>query len=142
MQRSKVRAAALLTQGGLKEIYKVVLHHQKRIKRKMKVSVKASTTKNTTENSRESAVDLQEKINRRAYELYERRGREAGHENEDWLQAEAELASERTRLLAGEAVKKDRKPPVTSTGKTKAKHVKKPRLPAQSKTKEEARDGD
>jgi len=100
----------------------------------MKVSVKKSTTKNTNDNSRESAVDLQEQIRRRAYELYERRGREDGHEVEDWLQAEAELASERTKLLAGEAVKKDRKSPVTSMGKTKAKHIIKSRLPAQSKT--------
>jgi Protein of unknown function (DUF2934) len=28
----------------------------------------------------------------RAYELYEQRGKEPGHELEDWLQAEAELA--------------------------------------------------
>ena len=87
----------------------------------MKVSVKKSTTKNTNADRGESAVDLQEQISRRAYELYERRGREAGHETEDWLQAEAELASERTKPVAGEAVRKNRKPPVKSTGKSKAK---------------------
>jgi hypothetical protein len=32
-----------------------------------------------------------EAIARRAYELYQQRGSEAGHEIEDWLQAEAEL---------------------------------------------------
>ena len=31
-------------------------------------------------------------IERRAYELYEERGREAGHEWDDWLQAEREVA--------------------------------------------------
>ena len=35
----------------------------------------------------DSAVDLEEQTRRRAYELYERRGREAGHETEDWLQS-------------------------------------------------------
>jgi Protein of unknown function (DUF2934) len=90
----------------------------------MKFTVKKSTTKTPNENRGESAVDLEEQISRRAYELYERRGREAGHETEDWLQAEAELARERTQPLAGEAVKTNRKPAVTSTGKSKAKQVK------------------
>jgi hypothetical protein len=31
-----------------------------------------------------------EKIRQRAHELYEARGREEGHDLEDWLQAEAE----------------------------------------------------
>jgi len=100
----------------------------------VKVAPKNSKAKTTNANSEESAVDLEEQIRRRAYELYERRGREAGHETEDWLQAEAELASERTVQLAGETVKKNRKSPVTSMGKTKAKHIIKSRLPAQSKT--------
>lgn len=33
-----------------------------------------------------------EAVARRAYELFEQRGREPGHELEDWLAAEAELA--------------------------------------------------
>jgi hypothetical protein len=107
----------------------------------VKVSTKKSQAKTANVNSLQSAVDLEGQIRRRAYELYERRGREAGHETEDWLQAEAELARERTKLLAGEAVRKNRKPPVTSTGKTKAKQVKKSRSSAQSKTEEEARNG-
>lgn len=32
-------------------------------------------------------------IARRAYELYETRGREDGHDQEDWLQAERDLNS-------------------------------------------------
>ena len=35
-----------------------------------------------------------EKIRQRAYELYEARGREDGHEVEDWLQAEAEVGTQ------------------------------------------------
>ena len=90
----------------------------------MKVTAKKSTAKTTNANSLESAVDLYEQISRRAYELYERRGGEAGHEVEDWLTAQAELARERIMPLAGEAVKTNRKPPVTSSGKSKAKQVK------------------
>ena len=89
----------------------------------MKVTAKKSTTKTTNANSLESTVDLEEQIRRRAYELYERHGREAGHETEDWLAAEAELGSEKTQSLEGEAVKTNRKPPVTSIGKRKPKQV-------------------
>ncbi len=34
---------------------------------------------------------LEEKIRHRAYELYEERAHEDGHELQDWLQAEAEV---------------------------------------------------
>ncbi len=36
-------------------------------------------------------TQLEEQIRRRAYALYEARGREDGHDREDWLQAEAEI---------------------------------------------------
>jgi Protein of unknown function (DUF2934) len=36
------------------------------------------------------SLEQVEKIRQRAYELYEARGRENGHEIDDWLQAEAE----------------------------------------------------
>ncbi len=35
--------------------------------------------------------NLEEEIRRRAYELYQERGREHGHDLDDWLQAEAEI---------------------------------------------------
>lgn len=38
-----------------------------------------------------SAVDVETEIRRRAYQLYEERGRTPGHENEDWLVAEREI---------------------------------------------------
>jgi len=38
---------------------------------------------------------LEEQICRRAYEIYEARGREHGHDREDWLQAEAEIVRSR-----------------------------------------------
>jgi len=36
---------------------------------------------------------IRERISRRAYELYERRGGEPGHDVEDWVQAENEILS-------------------------------------------------
>ena len=36
-------------------------------------------------------LDLTHRISQRAYELFEARGREHGHDREDWLQAEAEI---------------------------------------------------
>ena len=38
-------------------------------------------------------VALQQKIRSRAYQLYQERGGEAGHELDDWLQAENELTT-------------------------------------------------
>ena len=69
-------------------------------------------------------------------------GSEAGHETEDWLQAEAELARERTMPLQGEAVKTNRKPSVTKSGKSKAQAGKESRSKAApNKTEEERRNG-
>jgi hypothetical protein len=35
--------------------------------------------------------NLEEEIRRRAYELYEERGREDGHDVDDWVRAKAEV---------------------------------------------------
>ena len=51
--------------------------------------------------------DLQEQVRRRAYELYELRGRENGHDLEDWLQAESEVVPAGLKLsLVPERVKR------------------------------------
>jgi hypothetical protein len=39
------------------------------------------------------SLKLQEQIRQRAYELYEKRSRQHGHDLDDWLIAEAELSS-------------------------------------------------
>jgi Protein of unknown function (DUF2934) len=39
--------------------------------------------------------ELENQISLRAYELYEARGREDGHEQEDWLRAEEEITSKK-----------------------------------------------
>lgn len=40
----------------------------------------------------DGAGELQDQIRARAYQLYEQRGRDDGHNLDDWLQAEAELS--------------------------------------------------
>jgi Protein of unknown function (DUF2934) len=45
-------------------------------------------------------IDLQEEIRRRAYELYEQRRKEDGHDVDDWLQAESELITVATKAAA------------------------------------------
>ena len=41
-----------------------------------------------------SSVARQEQVRCRAYEIYEQRGREDGHELDDWLQAESEIVQQ------------------------------------------------
>jgi hypothetical protein len=60
------------------------------------------TTADATAPSRHSGLSPQEierAIRRRAQELYEQRGRVAGHEVEDWLRAEAEVKREAAAAL-------------------------------------------
>jgi len=42
----------------------------------------------------------EEEIRRRAYVLYEQRGREDGHDVDDWLHAEAELTAQPMKTAA------------------------------------------
>jgi len=42
----------------------------------------------------------EEEIRRRAYALYEQRGREDGHDVDDWLRAEVELADQTLKAAA------------------------------------------
>ena len=44
----------------------------------------------------------EEAIRMRAYELYEQRGCEPGHELDDWLQAEAEIMGKKRRAPKGD----------------------------------------
>jgi hypothetical protein len=46
-----------------------------------------------------STPDLQEQIRRRAHELYEQRGRDEGHELDDWLQAESEVTQQKAKTV-------------------------------------------
>jgi hypothetical protein len=40
---------------------------------------------------RKAPLDVQAEVRRRAYQLYEQRGKQEGFELEDWLQAETEV---------------------------------------------------
>ena len=47
----------------------------------------------------EPRPNLEEAIRRRAYELYEERGREDGYDVDDWLRAEAEVTRSAARTI-------------------------------------------
>jgi hypothetical protein len=44
--------------------------------------------------------NLEEHIRYRAYQLYEARGREDGHDLDDWLRAEEEITRQKARTIA------------------------------------------
>ena len=44
--------------------------------------------------------NVEDQVRRRAYELYEQRGIEHGHDVDDWLRAEEEIKQTRTRRVA------------------------------------------
>jgi hypothetical protein len=44
--------------------------------------------------------ELEHQIRLRAHALYEARGREDGHEQEDWLRAEEEITHKKARTIA------------------------------------------
>jgi hypothetical protein len=48
----------------------------------------------------ECSAELNDRIRCRAYELYEQRGREDGHDLEDWLRAESELTQKDAKAAA------------------------------------------
>jgi hypothetical protein len=48
----------------------------------------------------EQILNLNEDIRRRAYEIFEKRGRDDGHDVDDWLRAEAELNSTAAKAKA------------------------------------------
>jgi hypothetical protein len=53
----------------------------------MKPTHTVLTPQRTSNQTTESTSELQEQIRPRAHELYEQRGRDEGHELDDWLQA-------------------------------------------------------
>jgi hypothetical protein len=53
-----------------------------------------------TATSEPQEVELEHEIRLRAQELYEARGREDGHEVEDWLRAEAEIMQKKAGTIA------------------------------------------
>ena len=64
------------------------------------MSPDATKKQPTTEISELQEFELEYQIRRRAYELYEERGREDGHELEDWLRAEEEIREKKVIAAA------------------------------------------
>lgn len=60
----------------------------------------ARTASKSAASVQQHVLNLEDEIRRRAYELYEQRGREDGRDLEDWLQAEEEIKQTRTRSVA------------------------------------------
>jgi hypothetical protein len=54
----------------------------------------------TSVTSEPQDLELEDQIRQRAYELYEARGGEDGHELEDWFRAEEEITKKKTRTIA------------------------------------------
>ena len=66
----------------------------------MKPILTRHTPPRTTNQTSESTSDLQEQIRCRAHELYEQRGRDNGHELDDWLQAESEVTQQKADTVS------------------------------------------
>ena len=62
----------------------------------MKNNVLAAIPKQTSTQVTQTALDLQEQIRLRAFELYEQRGH-GGCEEQDWLQAETEVTKQKVK---------------------------------------------
>jgi Protein of unknown function (DUF2934) len=56
--------------------------------------------KSTKSHAPNSRADIEERIRRRAYEIYEQRGRIDGLDLDDWLQAETEIIGQRRKRKA------------------------------------------
>jgi hypothetical protein len=61
------------------------------------MSIDATKKQPTTGTSELQELELEYQIRRRAYELYEARGRKHGHELDDWFRAKEEIAIKKFR---------------------------------------------
>jgi Protein of unknown function (DUF2934) len=57
-------------------------------------------TKKPQAGIKSQSQDLESQIRLRAYELYEARGREDGHEEEDWFRAKEDIAFKKFRTAS------------------------------------------
>ena len=67
----------------------------KRVQAKTEAPAKPATSPTEKKNGNgHSVIDLESAIRVRAYELYEKRGRQDGFAQDDWFQAETEIKSQ------------------------------------------------
>ena len=64
------------------------------------MSPDATKKQPTTEISELQEFELEYQIRLRAYQFYDARGREDGHELDDWLRAEEEITQKKERTIA------------------------------------------
>jgi hypothetical protein len=64
------------------------------------MTIDATKKQSTTGISELQEFELEYQIRLRAYQLYEARGREDGHELDDWLRAEEEITQKKERTIA------------------------------------------
>jgi hypothetical protein len=64
------------------------------------MTIDATKKQPTTGISELQDFELEYQIRLRAYQLYEARGGEGGHELDDWLRAEEEIAKKKARTIA------------------------------------------
>ena len=64
------------------------------------MTIDATKKQPTTGISELQEFELEYQIRLRAYELYEKGGREDGHELDDWLRAEEEITRKKARTIA------------------------------------------
>jgi len=61
------------------------------------VTIRTTEQRAPTMAEQAKGAEVQDRIVRRAYELYEQRGRQEGQDLEDWLKAEQQLAGSSSR---------------------------------------------
>ena len=75
----------------------------------------------------ETPLNLEDQIRRRAYEIYEQRGGEHGHDVEDWLRAEKQITETQTRsapvITADRSVTPAQRPPTRVCVEIKEAHA-------------------
>jgi Protein of unknown function (DUF2934) len=64
------------------------------------MTIDATKKQPTTGISELQDFELKYQIRLRAYQLYEARGRQDGHDEEDWLRAEEEIAKKKALTIA------------------------------------------
>lgn len=69
------------------------------MKREEKITMKKSASPVKVISTIDPRI-MEERIRIRAYELFEERGREAGHDWEDWFRAEEEITARKTSSFA------------------------------------------
>jgi len=60
----------------------------------------AQTPTKSPASVQQQALNLEDQIRCRAYELFEQRGKEDGHDLEDWFRAEEEIKQKQVRRIA------------------------------------------